>query len=59
MVEDHKVEPDSKLCVIQPEGHRVKLFNDAHSGVFGAHLSDTKVHSELHRHYWWSGCGAI
>ena len=51
----YKVEPDSTLRIIPPEDQREKLFNEAHGGVFGAHLSDTKVHSELRRHYWWSG----
>ena len=51
----YRVEQDSTLCIIPPEDQREKLFNEAHSGVFGAHLSDTKVHSELRRHYWWSG----
>ena len=31
---------------------RERLFQKAHSGVFGAHLSDTKVYTELRRHYW-------
>ena len=30
-------------------------YNEAHAGVFGAHLDDAKVHSELRRHYWWNG----
>ena len=51
----YRVEQDSTLHIIPPEDQREKLFNEAHSGVFGAHLSDTKVHSELRRHYWWSG----
>ena len=28
-------------------------FNQAHSGAFGAHLSDCKVFSKVGRHYWW------
>ena len=51
----YKVEQDSTLRVIPPEDQRERLFKDAHGGVFGAHLSDTKVHSELRRHYWWAG----
>ena len=31
------------------------LFQEAHGGEFGAHLSDSKVHSELYKHYWWDG----
>ena len=49
------VEPDSTLRVIPPEGKRERLFREAHEGVFGAHLSDVKVHSELRCHYWWAG----
>ena len=51
----YKVEPDRSLRIIAPENQREKLFNEAHSGVFGAHLSDVKVHSELRCHY----CGAV
>ena len=51
----YKVEPDSTLRVIPPKDQRERLFSEAHSGVFGAHLSDVKVHSELRRHYWWNG----
>ena len=54
----YRVEPDSTLRVIPPTSSREKLFQQAHGGVFGAHLSDTKVHSELRRHYWWSGMRA-
>ena len=24
-----------------------------HSGIFGAHLKDAKIHGELSKHYWW------
>ena len=51
----YKVESDSTLRVIPPKDQRERLFSEAHSGVFGAHLSDVKVHSELRRHYWWNG----
>ena len=51
----YKVEQDGTLRVIPPKDQREDLFNSAHGGVFGAHLSDAKVHSELRRHYWWSG----
>ena len=51
----YRVEPDSTLRVIPPANLREHLFKEAHSGVFGAHLSDVKVHSELRRHYWWNG----
>ena len=29
-----------------------------HGGVFGGHLRDGKVFSELQRHYWWRGMRA-
>ena len=51
----YRVEQDSTLRIIPPTDQREKLFQEAHGGVFGAHLSDVKVHSELRRHYWWSG----
>ena len=51
----YRVEPDSTLRVIPPASKRERLFQEAHEGVFGAHLSDVKVHSELRRHYWWAG----
>ena len=49
----YRVEKDSTLRIIPPRSQRQLLFTEAHAGVFGAHLSDTKVHSELRRHYWW------
>ena len=54
----HRVEQDSTLRIILPEYQREELFKDAHSGVFGAHLSDMKVHSKLQYHYWWSSMRA-
>ena len=51
----YRVESDCTLRVIPPSSMREKLFSEAHSGKFGADLSDTKVHSELHKHYWWKG----
>ena len=51
----YRVEQDSTLRVIPPTDQRERLFWEAHRGVFDAHLSDVKVHSELRRHYWWDG----
>ena len=51
----YKIEDDSTLWVIPPKHQRQQLFQEAHAGVFGAHLGDVKVHSELRRDYWWSG----
>ena len=51
----YKVESDSTLRVIPPKNQRERLFNSAHAGVFGAHLSDVRVRSEFRCHYWWNG----
>ena len=51
----YRVQPDCTLRVIPPSSRREKLFRQAHEGLFGAHLGDVKVHSELQRHYWWAG----
>ena len=34
---------------------RENLFNEAHSGEYGEHLRETKIHSQLSRHCWWPG----
>ena len=49
------VEPDKTLRIVPPVTEREKLWNEAHRGVFGGHLRDAKVHSQLSRHYWWPG----
>ena len=49
----YHVETDGTLRLIPPTVQRETLFHQAHSGVFGAHLGDCKVFSELRRHYWW------
>lgn len=46
----YKVEQDSTLRVIPPRDQRENLFNSAHGGVFGAHLSDATTGG--------MGCGA-
>ena len=51
----YRVEQDATLRVVPPTSFRRRLFEEAHAGRFGAHLSDTKVHSALQRHYWWDG----
>ena len=51
----YRVERDATLRVVPPTSFRRQLFEEAHAGRFGAHLSDTKVHSALQRHYWWDG----
>ena len=49
----YHVEADGTVRLIPPVTHREHLFEQAHSGVFGSHLSEAKVYSELRRHYWW------
>ena len=51
----YHVEPDSTMRVIPPTEARERLFQQAHGGSFGGHLGEVKVHSELRKHYWWSG----
>ena len=49
------IERDKSLRIVPPQSSRRKLFDEAHSGKFGGHLRDAKMHSLLSRHYWWSG----
>ena len=49
----YHVEPDKSLRLIPPDHDREHLFREAHSGIFGAHLKDAKIHGELLKHYWW------
>ena len=49
----YHMEPDKLLRLISPESDRESLFHEVHSGIFGAHLKDAKVHGELSKHYWW------
>ena len=54
----YHVEKDKTLRVVPPKSSQRKLFDEAHSGKFGGHLRDTKMHSLLSRHYWWPGMRA-
>ena len=47
------IESDKTLGVVVPQADREHLFNESHSGTFGAHLRGAKIHSQLSRHYWW------
>ena len=49
----YHVEPDKTLRMIPPTSDRKQIFEEAHSGAFGGHLWETKVHGQLSRHYWW------
>lgn len=45
------VEMDATLRVIPLEESRDEVFHQAHGGIFGGHLRDAKVYSELSKHY--------
>lgn len=47
------VEKDKTLRVIPPASSRRQLFDDAHSGTYGGHLREAKIHGQLSRRYWW------
>ena len=49
----YHVQHDGSLRVIPPASKREELFRQAHGGIYGGHLGDAKVYSELLRHYWW------
>ena len=39
------MEMDKSMKVISPLNHSKKLLHEVHSGNFGGHLRDTKIHS--------------
>ena len=43
---------DKTLRLVPPTTDHEQLFREAHSGPFGAHLREAKVHGELSKHYW-------
>ena len=49
----HHVEKDKTLQIIPPRSDREKILKEAHSGTFGGHLGEVKVHGQLAKHYWW------
>ena len=51
----YRVLPDKTPRVIHPVKDRRKLFMEAHEGVFGAHLRETKICHQIQKHYWWPG----
>ena len=51
----YKVENDSSLRILVPQRDREELFKEAHEGVFGSHLREAKIYSQLSKHYWWPG----
>lgn len=46
---------DKTFRVIPPTSDREPLCQEVHSGKYGAHLREAKIHNELSRHYWWPG----
>ena len=46
------VAADKTLRLIPPISDCEQLFKEAHTGPFGAHLREAKVHGELCKHYW-------
>ena len=46
---------DNSLRIFVPECDREELFKEAHEGVFGGHLREAKIYSQLSKHYWWPG----
>ena len=46
---------EKSLRAVPPKGYHEKLFKEAHAGAFGARFGETKVLSQLSRHYWWDG----
>ena len=49
----YHLEKDKTLRIVVPTDRRKELFDDAHSGMFRAHLRGAKIHSQLGQHYWW------
>ena len=49
----YHIQQDGSLRVIPPGNLREELFHQAHGGIYGGHLGDAKVYSELLCHYWW------
>ena len=47
------MEVNKPLRLIPPTCDRESLFQEVHSGTFGANMKDAKIHDELSKHYWW------
>ena len=50
----YHIESDKTLCIVLPSNERKLIFDEAHSGVLGAHLWETKIHGQLAKHCWWA-----
>ena len=51
----YKLEKDNSPRIFVPECDREELLEEAHKGVFGGHLREAKIYSQLSKHYWWPG----
>ena len=49
----YDVEKDKTLKFIPSSRDRRSISAEAHSGTFGGHLREAKIHSQLSKHYWW------
>ena len=49
----YRVDSNKTLRIIPPTSDRKRIFEEAHSGTFGGHLREVKVHGQLAKHYWW------
>ncbi len=52
------MESDKTLRIVPPESLSLHLWEEVHSGIFGGHLRDAKVHGQLSQHHWWPGMRA-
>ena len=43
----YHMKPDKSLQLIPPDSNWESLFHEVHSGIFGAHLKNAKIHGEL------------
>ena len=43
----YHVNSDGSLRIVPPQADRRVLFDDVHSGTYGAHLGDAKTYSTL------------
>ena len=49
----YRIQQDGSLRVMPPANTHQELFHQAHGGIYGSHLGDSKLYSELLCHYWW------
>ena len=49
----YHVEADKTLRIIPPACDWRKIFDNVHSGLFGTHLREAKIHGQIGKHYRW------